>query len=555
MDFRKYRIQPEGRNRYGVYTSTQNMSRQITYASYAGNVTTETNTDQGSSQGEPYTPQKDHTYILFLLSTQGNFDGEAMAIMAQSATSRVVSYVDSTDAPSYIGDPGNSGATNYGITGIPVSGMTVLVQNNGTSATTLVVAVDNTLSAATGTLTIPCYMPRNGETGMGDDWDCWNSLLEEGSLYSANLEWNWAASRIGADGAPGPAVRGPIDWYSGITSNRRFCNGEGPLDSDKKFIDILLKDGVYYECTTSYDATPSDLWENVSSAWTAADQDYDFVATQLLLAENAKITFLSNNALMLTDGNGTVTGGAQGGSGETIAFWAGSSSPSSGNFQVTHSGKIVAKQGKFGCLSISANDQFGNSTISGETGGLVQGEPYKYTMELSPEIIRFTGADTSQTLVGEEVVICPYMNPDTMDFNGALNVIAGENLSVNPERRIGIFTNEQVQTPRVLQDYNNLGTNWAAGGVPTTPSLFGMYIIFQTSDTIANNHFTKDGPMNTWRFHNMETNTPYANYTQVKIDNSDGFWYFYTDYNTQGPCTGVAGPNAVKFTNALYIKI
>lgn len=146
-------------------------------------------------------------------------------------------------------------------------------------------------------------------------------------------------------GRAGAAIRGPVDWYSGITANRRFCNGVGPNESDKNFIDILLKDGTYYRCTTSYDGGPNDSWNSVKSNWTATDEAYNFVASELLLAQNAKINFYTGNEIYLMDAEGHVTAGAAAGSG--ITFWAGSDVPSEGNFIVDYEGNITAKSGTF----------------------------------------------------------------------------------------------------------------------------------------------------------------------------------------------------------------
>ena len=570
--FRRYKIQPAGRNKYGNYYSTENVKSNLTYAMYGGNVSTEEiptenpNQDTGSTQ-----PQK--TYILFMLSTQGSFNGEDIAISARSETSRVVSYSNNTAIPSVIANFSNSADTFYGITGYAESGMTINILDSGTSATTLEVIVDANLNRSNGKLHIPCYVPKNGEEGMMN-WNDWKSLFDDGSLFYQEFEWSWSVSSdatsiylldltneiasvncdadgnvvsgailpttqarlffgdhqvsgasysisipsayhasgvsfntqtgvlsftselafegttlevpitgtyagiersktftlnknipgrdgqsgqtavskwlvptadeivydydtsaftpnqiscavwmqeggdtpvditsaetvwyrtdlssswtewnkqpiqiastawtgvyfglatpsfemyeqedvpiirngerglqgpqgsTGPMGLPGAAIRGPIDWYSGITENRRFCNVRGPNSGDTEFIDILLKDGTYYRCDISYDAHPSDSWSSVSSAWTPADASYDFVATNLLLADNAKIKFLTNNALYLMSGN-TITGGAIGGSGDTVAFWAGSSDPNAGNFRVTHNGEITANKGTF----------------------------------------------------------------------------------------------------------------------------------------------------------------------------------------------------------------
>ena len=781
--FRKYKVQPEGRNKYGHYTSAQTVRSNLTYSMYNGNLSTETIPTTGGGNQNTGGTRPQSTFIIVLSSTQGNFMGEEVALSAISTTTKVVSYENSTPICSYIANFADEEDTHSGITGYAESGMTIQMVNNGTSATTLQISVDSSITSSHGVLTIPCYVPNGGEVGMGDSWAAWKTLFDNGDLFFQEVQWEWvltsnasssylldltneiasvncdqygnvvpgailpttrarlffgdsivsgATYRIeiaeayhasgvsfntqtgvlsftsglsfdgttmeipiyasylglerqktfslnknipgggelavakwllasadqivfdpnnntfvpthvsckvfkqeggdepyeatsaetvwwrtslsgdwtsgtsldiqvtssawtgvyfalatddftiyesedvpllangkngtsaetpsiyelnltndtasvncdadgnvvsgavlpttrakmylndtllttgvaysipsnfnnsgisinssgvlsctsslhfsgttldvpitanyngveriktfsimknipgkdgqsgetavskwlqtsvdeiiydpdsqtltpthvsckvwkqiggntpfeitsattvywsndktnwtsgtnldvnvssawtaiyfgidspsnmyemeevpimkngatgpqGSTGLPGAAVRGPVDWYSGITENRRFCNGRGPNSGDTEFIDILLKDGTYYRCNISYDAHPSDSWSSVSSAWTASDASYNFVATNLLLAENAKIKFLTNNALYLMSGN-TITGGAMGGSGNTVAFWAGSSNPNSGNFQVNHNGEITAKKGTF----------------------------------------------------------------------------------------------------------------------------------------------------------------------------------------------------------------
>lgn len=563
--FKRYKVQPEGRNKYGNYYSKMNMNSNITYATHAGNVTTEDMTGQEGSGTDTGTT-KQHNYIMFLLTTQGNYNGPDVAVSAQSQTTRLVTYVDNKPEVSYIGNFSNSADTFHGITGYAESGMTINILNNGTSATTIEVIVDNTLNRNQGVLSIPCYMPRNGESGMDGFLD-WKKLFDTECVYAQVFEWAWTVSSDatsvflldlsneyagvncdsggtvvpgailpsaqatlyygdealsaatysysvpatyhatgitfntstgvlsfdnnlafcgttmdititgsyggvtrskvftlvknmpGANGEPavtkwlvpstnsvirstssssitvspsaitcsvmmqegnnapvditssttiwyktdqyrdwntgvsimirtdifdqsyefalvdgltmyehetvpvisngargakgdkgdkgdtgltGPSIRGPFNFYE--LGFRRVSNGLGPLAEDKEFIDVIIKDNVYYRCNTSYD-TNEDDWDDVSSAWTQSS-NYDFVATNLLLAQNAKIDFLTNNALYLKSGN-TITGGAQGGSGDTIAFWAGNTLPNSAPFRVTHNGEIYAKSGVF----------------------------------------------------------------------------------------------------------------------------------------------------------------------------------------------------------------
>ena len=151
----------------------------------------------------------------------------------------------------------------------------------------------------------------------------------------------------GDPGRQGAAIRGPVDWKNQTTS-RRWCNGvlENPkYPEDAEFIDIVVYNGTYYKCKTSYEGAGSETTAPPSEYWVATDKQYEFVSTNLLLAENAKINFQTSNELYLMDDNGNVTAGAAGGNG--ISFWAGANEPANSNFRVNYDGSITAKTGTF----------------------------------------------------------------------------------------------------------------------------------------------------------------------------------------------------------------
>ena len=153
----------------------------------------------------------------------------------------------------------------------------------------------------------------------------------------------------GTQGRQGAAIRGPIDWYDGASqSGRRWCNGQltdNAHPEDAMWIDVIIKDGTYYYCNTSY-TEAGQSWNTVKSKWTSADTEFDFIATNLLLANNAKINFLSGNEIYMMDSSNTgVTAGIAGGEG--ISFWAGADNPGDAPFQVNYDGSIIAKSGTF----------------------------------------------------------------------------------------------------------------------------------------------------------------------------------------------------------------
>lgn len=177
-----------------------------------------------------------------------------------------------------------------------------------------------------------------------------NDKSEIYEIETIQIIKNGAKGDTGAQGEPGrqgPALRGPVDWKNQVTS-RRWCNGiltyeEHPEDAE--FIDIVVYNGTYYKCETSYEGAGSETTAPPSEYWKATDKQYEFVSTNLLLAENAKINFQTSNELYLMDDNGNVTAGAAGGNG--ISFWAGSNEPANGNFKVNYDGSITAKTGTF----------------------------------------------------------------------------------------------------------------------------------------------------------------------------------------------------------------
>lgn len=170
------------------------------------------------------------------------------------------------------------------------------------------------------------------------------SILKDGK--------NGTDGQPGAPGEPGPrglkgaSIRGPVDWYKQETT-RRFCNGTGEEGTeDSMWIDVILKDGKYYYCNLSYTGSAKDDWNSVKANWTEANEKFDFIATKILLADNAGIKFLSSNQITLLADNGTtIVGGAMGGSG-TI-FWAGAETPSNAPYRVNYDGSIYAKSGVF----------------------------------------------------------------------------------------------------------------------------------------------------------------------------------------------------------------
>ena len=383
-----------------------------------------------------------------------------------------------------------------------------------------------------------------------------------------------------AQGRQGAAIRGPVEWLS--TSARRWCSGNGnaegvSMEEDYLYIDIIFRivDGekVYYVCNKSYTQTANTDWSTVSSFWTQTDEQYEFVASKVLLADNAYIDFMTGNEIYLRDSGGTVTAGAAGGNG--ISFWAGNDQPGDAPFQVNYDGSLKSTKGTFGCLTIG-EDSYGRSSLFGQTGD----GTYEYELNMSPEAISFKGVLNSGTPqeVAEVVAIAPNRNSRTPfgDYNAAINIISDESTGTTPAiQKTAIYTNETIEAARFSQETQTLTKNMGAmphtGGAVSTPGLFGLEIVFQTSTPSGTTYFTKDGDNNTWRFMGMDTDVNYILYPYVDVQNSVsasdiptgestadyiGYWAFYASPNGGKIWSGIAGPNiATKKNGVMYIQI
>lgn len=384
-------------------------------------------------------------------------------------------------------------------------------------------------------------------------------------------------------GRQGAAIRGPVEWLS--TSARRWCSGNGnasgiSMEEDYQYIDIIFRivdsKKVYYVCTKSYTQTANTDWSTVSQYWKQTDEQYEFVASKVLLADNAYIDFLTGNEIYLRDSGGTVTAGAAGGNG--ISFWAGNDQPGNSPFQVNYDGSLKSTKGTFGCLTIG-EDSYGRSSFFGHTVG----DGYEYELNMSPAIISFKGALNSGTPqeVAEVVTICPSRNDETIggNYDAAITIESGESTGTTPAiQKIAIKTNETIRAARLSQKTNNLSKNMEGmpaeyGGAVSTPGLLGLEIVFQTSTPSGGTYFTQDVVTGTWKFLGMDTGVKYTGingFPYVKVQDSltqadipsggnindyIGYWAYYKTENGLKMWSGIAGPNILKKNGVMYIQV
>lgn len=142
-----------------------------------------------------------------------------------------------------------------------------------------------------------------------------------------------------------------------------MAGGEG-----EEFIDVVLVGKVWYRCQKSYQSTGTTDPNNTlgTSAfeeyWGAPFTNADFIATDLFLAENAKINLLGSNEVNLYDSSsgGNETGKLFGSYRVPVvtagsipyALWLGAETGEGAPFSVTKGGKIYATAGQIGSFEI-----------------------------------------------------------------------------------------------------------------------------------------------------------------------------------------------------------
>lgn len=201
--------------------------------------------------------------------------------------------------------------------------------------------------------------------------------------------------RQGADGEQGPhgvagsrGSSGPV-WRQHVgfvtaTADAPYQYYSG--SNDERFIDVVLIDKVWYRCLQSYKSTGTDDVRNTTTSeefakyWTSADMaGFTFIATQFLLADNAKINLFGSNEINLYDDNekGTLFASFRvpsskdslaGDRGE-YALWIGAEDPISASFSVTKEGISKMDSCNFGQVTIRNRKKFADA-------GIFYGEEY-----------------------------------------------------------------------------------------------------------------------------------------------------------------------------------
>lgn len=187
--------------------------------------------------------------------------------------------------------------------------------------------------------------------------------------------------RQGADGKQGPSGAGGARGSSGPVWRQHVgfvtATADAPYQyytgsNDERFIDVVLIDKVWYRCLQSYQSTGTDDARNTptnaefAKYWTSADMaGFTFIATDFLLANNAKINLFGSNEINLYDDNANgklfasfrVPGNdtLEGDRGEYV-LWVGAEDPLNASFSVTKAGVFKALEGYIGNFKIGKYD-------------------------------------------------------------------------------------------------------------------------------------------------------------------------------------------------------
>lgn len=192
-----------------------------------------------------------------------------------------------------------------------------------------------------------------------------------------------AAGIDGVRGSSGPIWRQHVGFVT-ATADAPYQYYTG--SNDERFLDVVLIDKVWYRCLKSYKSTGTDDVRNTTTSkefanyWTSADMaNFTFIATQFLLADNAKINLFGSNEINLYDDNEkgklfasfrvpSSKDSLAGDRGE-YALWIGAEDPTSASFSVTKEGISKMDSCNFGQVAIRNRKKFADA-------GIFYGEEY-----------------------------------------------------------------------------------------------------------------------------------------------------------------------------------
>lgn len=298
----------------------------------------------------------------------------------------------------------------------------------------------------------------------------------------------------GARGSSGPVWRKHVGFVT-ATADAPYQYYTG--SNDERFIDVVLIDKVWYRCLQSYKSTGTDDVRNTTTSeefakyWTSADMaGFTFIATELLLADNAKINLFGSNEINLysSDTEGKIFGSFRipngNGDDSVYALWLGAETGAAAPFSVTKLGHTKATDVDISGKITAISGAIGNFVIA---DGSIKFVSSTKTCEICTNYVQYVDVSKNQSLYfgyGDSGVKVELTAKDSNNKDMTCAMVSGEDdvgqnkivaftaamtgytSKLTPyELRVGEYFNNYVQI-RVASDVSNFGTHRI--GLPTT---------------------------------------------------------------------------------------
>jgi hypothetical protein len=209
----------------------------------------------------------------------------------------------------------------------------------------------------------------------------------------------------GARGSSGPVWRQHVGFVS-ATADAPYQYYAG--SNDERFLDVVLINKVWYRCLQSYRSTGTDDIRNTmtnaefAKYWTSADMsNFTFIATQFLLAENAKINLFGSNEINLygSDAEGKIFASFRvpngNGDDSLYALWIGAETGATAPYSVTKAGHMKGTDVDLSGKITAISGAIGNFVIA--DGSIKFVSPTK-TCEICTNYVQYVDVSSNQTL-------------------------------------------------------------------------------------------------------------------------------------------------------------
>lgn len=291
----------------------------------------------------------------------------------------------------------------------------------------------------------------------------------------------------GARGSSGPVWRRHVGFVS-ATADAPYQYYAG--NNDERFLDVVLINKVWYRCLRSYMSIGTDDVRNTpanaefAKYWTSADMaGFTFIATQLLLAENAKINLFGSNEINLysSDAEGKIFASFRvpngNGDDSQYALWLGAETGAAAPFSVTKAGHAKAADVDISGKITAISGAIGNFVIA---DGSIKFVSSTKTCEICTNYVQYVDASKKQFLYfgyGDSGVKAQLTAKDSDDKDMSCAMVSGEDdvgknkivafttamtgytSKLTPyEFMVGDYYHNYVQI-RVANDVSNFGTH------------------------------------------------------------------------------------------------